>query len=283
MSPDLRPVLVATRTCAAELSAGFAHPLRTFRYVALHPRLLVYAIPAALIVGGLLIATFWLVGTRTGDWLALLWDRPSGDGWWSEWLLRPLWWTTWALALVALGLVGALVCYGISMPIAGPFLALLAEKVEHIETGFEAPFDPGLLLRGLLLSVRNVALLVALQLALFAGLGLLQFIPLAGQIAAAIVTAIVAPLAVGLSQLDFPTSARLWTLGEQVALVRTNFPRVYGFSLACFLLLYVPLLNLTMAPICVVAATRLVLELEREGRLTAPDRRKALLAQRSRG
>jgi uncharacterized protein involved in cysteine biosynthesis len=52
--------------------------------------------------------------------------------WYSQWLLRPLWYLLYACLFVVLTLVGTGVGYLASLPVAGPLNELLSEKVEQL-------------------------------------------------------------------------------------------------------------------------------------------------------
>ncbi len=265
---------------ALSFFSGFALPFRGLAHLLRHPSLLLWAIPPALITTGLILGGFALTLGYTDDLLNLVWTQPSADAWYVTWLLLPLWYLLFTLVALVLSLLSVLLAYLISIPIAGPFNERLSEKVEHIETGFEAPFDWGVLLRNIAVSLLHVGLFTLIQLTIFALLSAIGLVPVVGQIVAIILSAITSPLLAGFAPFDFPMTIRLWGFGEKMEFMLRNFPMFYGFSLASFLLLYIPGVNIVLMPCCVVGATLAILRLEQQGGLPLPDRRKDLLRKR---
>ena len=193
--------------------AGFFAPFRGVRYLFRHKGLLVYALPPVIITTFLIVLSWCLAFGYTDVILDALWD-PQGDQWYTTWLLKPLWWVVYAITLLIVLTVGTVLSYLASIPIAGPLFELLSEKVESIETGFDAPFDLVVMIRNLLTTALHVSLFLALQLVIYALVLLIQLIPVVGQVLGAIVGGITGPLLVGFVPFDYPTTIRLWTFRE---------------------------------------------------------------------
>jgi uncharacterized protein involved in cysteine biosynthesis len=272
----MKPAAIVSRLEgeATRLTDGLVAPMAGLRYLLAHPSLLRYALPALVVTGSLLALGLWTAFTRADDLLALLWARPEGDGWLVAWLLGPLWQISRALLTVGLGVVLAVAAHVLGSPVAGPFLELLSERVEAIETGYEAPFRLRVLWLGIRTGLRNGLLLLGAQIGVFVASTIIGFVPVVGPVVGVVLLVVVTPLGVGLTQLDAPTNVRLFTLAEKAALLRRNFPLWWGFSLTTFAMLYVPFVNLALAPACVVGATLLLLRIERQGGLPGLDRRK---------
>jgi CysZ protein len=261
----------------ARFANGFLAPFQGARYLFQHPALLKYALPPALLTALTLFALTALVFGTTSDLVNALWTRPDAATWASQYLLLPLWYLLYASLLITLTLLGTGLGYLASLPLAGPFNELLSEKIEAIETGFEAPFHLPILLRNLLVTVLHLLAFSALQLLAWGLAALLNLIPALGQILAASITFLTSPLLVGFVPFDYPMTLRLWRFSEKLRFMRRHFALFWGFSAASFLFLYIPFLNLLFLPACVTAATLLTLKMEASGELNTPDRRKALL------
>lgn len=228
------------------------------------------------IVAALIIAGLALVWSHSGDLVGLLWAMPEGTDAWTTWL----WWPLWRLLHITLGLVMSVLVVVLSavlsIPICGPFMELLAEQVEHIETGYEAEFDLRLMLRNTFVSLGHALIFTAVGLGLtMLGL-LLGLIPILGQILALGLSFTLVPIMLAMTPIDFPLAVRGWSLRDKFRLLKNNLSYVHGFAVANYAFLLVPFVNLLLLPACVVASTRFVLSLEAQGDLVELDRRKAL-------
>ncbi|MEL6180124.1 MAG: EI24 domain-containing protein [Myxococcota bacterium] len=265
------------QTTWAEVWRGFSAPFRGLHYMTAHPKTLVYALPPVPIIGALLGGMFYLTYTHSGDLLSWLWAMPEGSTWVVQWLLQPLWHLAWGVVLLLLSAVGLIAVVIVAIPLAGPFMEMLSEKVEAIETGFQAPFNLGVMLRNMAVSLSHALILGGLGLLVtLLSLGL-SLIPVAGPVLALVIHLTLTPMLVGFNPFDYPMTIRLWPIGDKMGFVRRNLALVYGFSLCTYLMLYIPLLNLVLLPACVVGATRLLLDLQREGRADFRDRRREVL------
>lgn len=262
-------------------SNGFFAPFQGIGYLGRNPGLLKYALPPALLTGLILALLYSLVVGYTGDLVGGIWTQPDGVAWYSQWLLLPLWYILYASIFVVMMLLGTGLGYVASLPIAGPLNELLSEKVEALETGFEAPFDLMVMLRNMLTTVLHVVAFGLLQLSIWLLASLLNLIPVVGQVITIGVTFITSPLVVGFVPFDYPMTLRLWRFKEKLGFMRRHFALFFGFSVASFLFLYIPFLNLLFLPACVVGATLLTLKMEASGELTTRDRRKEILEQRA--
>jgi CysZ protein len=252
-------------------------PFAGLRYLWRRPRLALYALPPALLLGALMFVVYALVTRWADPLMESVWSRPAGQGAFVRWFLGPMWAVAHALLYISLLIGGSGVAWVAASPIAGPFNELLSEKVEALETGFEAPFSLPIMLRNLATSLAHVLAFGLLQALVWAAALLIGLIPIVGQVIAALMTSFTAPLLAGFVPLDFPTTLRLWSFREKLNFMVRHFAVFWGFSVSSFFLLYLPLVNIIFLPACVTGATLLVLDLERRKLLAAPDRRKALL------
>ena len=263
-----------------DFKEGFFAPFRAIKYIFGNPGTLKFALPPVPIVAVLLFFGIYYGVGATDDILEFVWSEPGGDAWYVTWLLNPV----WHLLLFVLGMVMltlSVIAVAItSLPIAGPFMEMLAEKVEKIETGFEAPFNWGVFFRNVVVSIFHVLIFTSMGLFITAGAFALSFIPIVGQVIALVVSFTVVPMMLAFTPLDYPMTVRLWTFADKLRFVWRNLSFFYGFALATYLFLYVPFMNLLLLPACVVAATLTLIRLEEEGRLDFRDRRKEVLVAR---
>jgi uncharacterized protein involved in cysteine biosynthesis len=260
-------------------SAGFSLPFKGIRYLFKHKSLLKYALPPVIVTTTLMIAS-WIIGFSFTDTVVEWIWMPTGEAWYDVWLLKPLWWILYVVTLLIVLTVSTVLSYLASLPVAGPLFEMLSEKVEAIETGFDAPFDLMVMARNMLTTLLHVSAFLMLQLLVFGVIFLVQLIPVAGQVIGALLGTLTGPLLVGFVPFDYPSTIRLWTFREKLAFMFRNFALFFGFALASAVLLYLPVINLLFLPGCVVAATLAVIAMEKSGELTYRDRRKEILRKR---
>jgi CysZ protein len=261
----------------SRFAAGFRAPFRGIKYLFQHKQLLLYALPPVLVTMSLIAVSWWVGIGYTDTILEAVWD-PQGEEWYTTWLLKPLWWVVYLITLLVVLTMGTVLSYLASIPVAGPIFELLSEKVEAIETGFDAPFNLRVMIRNILTTALHVSMFFLIQVVVFVLVLLIQWIPVVGQVIGTIVSAITSPLLVGFVPFDYPTTIRLWTFRQKLTFIFRHFSLFFGFSVAALVLLYVPLVNLLFMPACIVAATLIIIEMERSGELAVRDRRKEILS-----
>ncbi len=258
---------------------GFFAPFWGLGYMLRHPGTLKFALPPVPIVLGLMIVMVMMVFDHSGSVMAWMWDAPAGDAWYVTYLLVPLWHFLKFVLMLVLFVLGSVLITLLSLPLAGPFMEMLSEKVEAIETGFEAPFKLSLAMRNMVISLMHVLLFASMGLTVTLTGFAMGFIPILGQVAALTVSFTAVPMMLAFTPMDYPMTLRLWPFADKMRFVWRNKALFYGFALATYLFLYIPILNLILLPACVVAATRFIIEQESDGRLTQRDRRKELLVR----
>ena len=265
------------KSTISEFWRGFRAPLASIGYMLKHPGTLKFVIPPVIIVGALLSVLLYFGLGHSSEVLGVMWEQPSGDKWYITWILGPLWYLVWFLTMLILAAAAFALSILLSIPLAGPFMEMLSEKVEFIETGFEAPFSLKVMLSNTLMSLSHALLLAIIAVVLGAISLSLSFIPILGQVLAIAFGVTVMPMLIGFNPFDYPMTIRLWPLGDKVSFIRSNLRLTYGFSLSTYIMMYIPFLNLLLLPACVVAATRLIIGLQAEGRISIRDRRKEAL------
>ena len=233
------------------LLSGMTYPFRAVVALSRTPGLWGYiAIPIVvnLIVGaalylGLLLAGLRAIDALTGDLLA--WSGVVG------FLLRVL------LVIGLLLLIGfILVRFGVVL--GSPWYSKLSERLEASRTGQALPRESRGLIklprdigRALAFEVKKLMLVVAVGLALL----LLNFIPVAGSLIAAVGGIALGTTIACLDFLDPPLDRRGFSFRGELRVIRRGLPATAGFGLVCFGLVSVPLLNLVTIPLCVAAGT----------------------------
>ena len=206
------------------------------------------------VVFTVLEVTFVAVAWQARPWVE---QKLSGGGEVLDWLGFVASW----LSVLGLSVLGWLVALFLTPPLSAPALerivALVEKDVaapEHAPLGFFAEFSCGF--RAALLGAA-VTLPIVLLLTLLG----LSFPP------AAVVTTplkvLIGALGVAWGLFDYPLTLRGVGMRQRFAFMRRNLSVVLGFGAAFALLFWLPCCSVVMLPIGVVAATRLVWEIER--------------------
>jgi CysZ protein len=176
-------------------------------------------------------------------WLGILDYLIIGVGW----LLR-------LLLVVGLLLLTGFLLVQFGVLLGAPWYGQLSEQLEELCTGQLYIVEVGI--------VRDIgrAILFELKkLALAAGVGvvllLLNVLPGIGTLAATVGGFALAVTIVCLDFLDAPLERRRLRFREKLRMVFRSLPASAGFSLVCFGLVSVPLLNLLTIPLCVASGT----------------------------
>ncbi|NJP10740.1 MAG: hypothetical protein HC866_15730 [Leptolyngbyaceae cyanobacterium RU_5_1] len=253
--------------------AGATYPFRALILLLRSPQLLRSAVIPILVNVGLGIALYcglllpgwevinhWSSGLSGGveQWVAGL----------PTWLNRVLGWLPtgatlvddllrWLLAialLISLGLL--LVQFGAIL--GAPWYGSLAEQVERYRMGQlpstgQISFNRALrdIGRAIAFQLKKLLLLVGFGLPLL----LLNFFPPLGNLIASIGGITLAATLVFLDFLDPPLERRRLPFRSKLGLVWRTLPASVTFGLICLWLVSIPLLNLVMVPICIIAGT----------------------------
>lgn len=176
------------------------------------------------------------------------------------------WLASW-ISVLTVGALGWLVAMFLAPPLSAPALERIVGIVErdvaaspHAPLGFLAEFSCGF--RAALLGAA-VTLPIVLALTL---LGLL-FAPLA--VVTTPLKLLIGALGVAWGLFDYPLTLRGVGMRQRFAFMRANTSTVLGFGTAFALLFWLPCCSVVMLPIGVVAATRLIWQIE--GARPAPE------------
>jgi CysZ protein len=224
------------------------------------------AAPAA--VFGVLAAVFLWVGWGwASDLVTTLLGPPGGSGLRNG--LRAVASVAAHIALVFGSMIGA---WYTTAALTGPFHDRLSSLVETAELG--TPADPPMSVAMIVSDILTGAIHTLAALTMWATAACLllplQLIPIAGEVAYAVLGTSLSALMVAWQSLDYPLSRRRMPLSAKLALMREHRGASLGLGLGTLALLAIPVLNLLAMPAAVVGATRLTCDLTRLGRAPSP-------------
>jgi len=256
-----------------EIVKGIGAVPRAFALLRVTPRLQrLTVIPA--IISSLLLVVFVFLCLRYGGTLIDHYWSFRGDSGWEEALLRGAHFVLRVLITLFLLVIVGAIFFFCSALLAEPVLEPLSRATEQalgVEIGREK-FSLIEGLRDLALTLRDVCgdlmLFGLVQLALL----LLGMFPGAGHFLHGVLGWVMNAFFAGV-EMSGEALARRGVRGQQRWTIFTrNYWRILGLGMGVMLLLLVPLLQLVTVPVAVIGGTIVVVDLEREGRLTDPAR-----------
>ncbi len=184
----------------------------------------------------------------------------------TTWYLAILFYLFLALAISVFAIIIAFIFSAIYNIIAAPFNDLLSEKVEElvknkkIEEKFSLKLLAGDIFRTVLEEVKKLLLFGGVQILLL----FLNLLPIIGNLAYAVLSFVFTCWFLAYEYVDYPMARKRMEFKEKKGLLLKNKGFSFGFGLATFILIIIPVLNLIFMPACVVAGTLAYLKLKDE-------------------
>jgi CysZ protein len=205
-----------------------------------------------IIYGSIFILSYiWLFGS-IGIWLG---TDEAGTTFWLE-ILHVL--------LLILGfLLVLIVCYFLFTIFGGiitaPFNENISQIVEEGVTGTIAAADPGFW-KDAVLSIKSEIQKLAFYFSILFLIFLLNILPVVGNILSLILGTVFSFYFNALDFLDYPMQRKLMKFKNKLKVTQNGGMISYGFGAMAFLMMFLPIVNVFMKPILVVAGTRLYWE-----------------------
>jgi len=212
------------------------------------------------------IGAVWGAWELQDDLVDLIWEDPTGDGFWDS-AGRVAHGFLEIIAFLMLLVTSFFVVLGLSTVLAAPFNDALSEEVEHLQTGRKGPpFSMLTLLRDTVRTVLLESTKFLIWAAIMIPLFVMSFgLPGIGQILYSVVGYLFTSLYFAIDYIDWPAARRNKALSYRTKVLSERFAACFGFGSGVFILLWVPFLNLFFMPAAVAGGTLLFLDLEGEG------------------
>ncbi len=250
--------------------AGIKMPFKAVAFLLKRPKLWpLVAVPAAINFTLFSVGVYltWGWSSALMEWL---WAYPVVEAWY-HWGLVALWWVVAAAAkigVIVLTYFGALAFGGV---LASPFNDALSQQTEKLLLGSRFVEPPNAaFVPSTVRSIGSSALMATLHLAATLPLLLLNFVPVAGAMAATVASMSVGALFVSMEYTDTLLERRQLSLREKWRAVWDQRPFALGFGAGTNLMLAIPLLNFLCIPIAVVAGTAVGIGLDQWDALPSP-------------
>lgn len=244
---------------------GASYPLRTLSVFQKSPRLLRFLlVPIALnfIIGiALYIGLLFPAWNGLTDLIAVLSDRFDAfvanlPAWLSflDYAILGLGWLLRVLLVLGLFLVTGFIFLQFGVILGAPWYGQLSEQIEKFRLGRVEVVEVHIfqdIWRAILFELKKIALWLAIALPLL----LLNFIPGLGPPIASLGGILLTATIACLDFLDGPSERRRFSFRKKLSLVLKTLPASGSFSVVCWILSSIPLVNLVTIPICVASGT----------------------------
>jgi CysZ protein len=245
---------------------GFRLPFQSIAYLAQHRSLWKWAaLPAG--VNLLLFCTAFailLIYAPTLYGLMQFESLSTQTTWMWSLLLNMLGATMGALLILLSGAILVVVFLLLSKIIASPFLDVLAQQVEYLHGENQAAtFNLRYIWRSFWIAIGAELKRTGFVMAVYTLLFLLGFIPVFAPftaLAGTLFTILFLPL----QYTGYTMDHRLMTFRQRRRLIAQRPWLMFGFGIAAFLTIFIPLLNLICLPILVVGGTLLMMEFQED-------------------
>ena len=239
-----------------EFLFGFTYPFRSLKFFFSHSVLIKYSIAPMLInlliYGSIFILSYsWLMGSLE-KWLGI---ENTEAGFWLKFLHT---------ALLIIGFLLVLfICYLLftilGNIVTAPFNEEISQRVEEIVTGTKEGHKMGFW-EDAYMSIKGEIQKLAFYLIILLFIFSLNLIPVAGSVVSSIIGVIFSSYYNALDFLDYPMTRKKMRFLDKLKVTRKGKLVTYGFGFIAFLLLFLPIVNVFMKPILVVAGTSLFYE-----------------------
>ncbi|MEI7483788.1 MAG: EI24 domain-containing protein [Ignavibacteriota bacterium] len=168
-----------------------------------------------------------------------------------------------AVILVVSFLILLVLCYFIIVIVGGivsaPFNENISLIIEEALTGRKTDYHPGFwkdTWYNILAELKKLAFYFSFLLIFF----LIGFIPLIGEIISVVLGTIFSFFFNALDFFDYPMTRKYFTLRDKIKVTYAKPMYTLGFGCASFLIMFLPVVNVLMKPLCVVSGTAFYFE-----------------------
>lgn len=230
---------------------GFIYPFKCFGLFFKYPKTILLSIIPVFINLIIYISTFLFFYIKIIELSkSLTGANNPATGFWSDFFNT--------LILIISFLLLLIICYFVVLIIGGiitaPFNENISLIIEENITGKKSEYSPGFWL-DTWMNIKSELLKLLFYFSFIFLFFLIGFIPLIGTIISVVLGTIFSFFFNALDFLDYPMTRKYMTLEQKIKSVYSKPMYSLGFGCSVFLLMVVPLINVLLKPICVVAGT----------------------------
>jgi len=238
--------------------AGFAYPFRAFGLFFKYPKIITYSLIPFIVNLAVYVSSFAFLYSEIIDTSSRLTGSANSDAGFFQEILH-------VLILVVSFLLLLVLCYFIIVIAGGIFSAPFNENIsliiEENLTGRKTEYNPGFWL-DTWLNVKSELKKLSFYFSFILIFFLLGFIPLIGPIISVVLGTLFSFFFNALDFMDYPMTRRYMTLRQKIKITYSRPMHSLGFGCAAFLIMFLPVLNIILKPLCVISGTVIYFEKE---------------------
>lgn len=239
-----------------EFFFGFIYPLKSFSFFLKNPKLILYSMVPILIniliYGTIFILSFsWFI-----DFLNNIKNSRDSD---ALWLQEFFYVVVLVVTFIALLIVCYLAFVIFGSIITAPFNEKISRYMEEHITKTRVEYNVRFW-KDAWLSIKAELLKIAFYLSILIPIFLLNLLPVIGSILSATLGVVFSFYFNALDFLDYPMTRKFFTLRKKIKVVSSKKMLSLGFGCCAFLLMFLPIVNVFLKPVCVSAGTLYILK-----------------------
>jgi CysZ protein len=237
---------------------GFAYPFRAFGLAFKYPKIITYSIIPFIVNLAVYVSSFIVLYSEIINTSSRLTGSGNPEAGFFTEILH-------ILILVISFVLLLVLCYFIIVIVGGivsaPFNENISLVIEENLTDRKSEYKPGFWL-DTWLNIKSELKKLAFYFSLILIFFLLGFIPLIGPIISVVLGTLFSFFFNALDFLDYPMTRRYMTLRQKIKITYSRPMISFGFGCATFLIMFLPVLNIIMKPLCVISGTVIYFEKE---------------------
>ncbi len=237
---------------------GFASPFKSMGLFFKYPKTIAYSIIPVSINLVLYITSFVYIYSAIMEQSSKITGAGEpGAGFWQD--------LAYVSILIFSFILVLIVCYFIIMIFGGlisaPFNENISLIIEESITGKKSDYNPGFW-KDTWLNISSELKKLAFYFSIIFIFFLIGFIPLIGSIISVILSTLFSFFFNALEFYDYPMTRRFYTLRKKIKVTASKPMYSMGYGCAAFLIMFLPVVNVVLKPLCVVSGTAFFFEKE---------------------
>jgi len=235
---------------------GFTYPIKSINYYLKNPKLVLYSI-VPFIINLIIYGTIFIISINkaTGFSENLTGSGDANAAVWQKFLN--------IIIIVLLIFLVLLICYlafiTLGNLLTAPFNEKISKYAENKITNKESENEIGFW-KDSFLSIKAEGAKIVFYLSILIPIFLLNLIPVIGSVLSTSLGILFSFFYNALDFLDYPMTRRYYTLRKKINIVLSRKMLSIGFGCCIFLMMFLPVINLFLKPVCVTAGTTLFFE-----------------------
>ncbi|MCI0473103.1 MAG: EI24 domain-containing protein [Ignavibacteria bacterium] len=237
---------------------GFAYPFRAFGLFFKYPKIIIYSLIPFIVNLAVYISSFAILYSEIIDTSSSFTGSANPDAGFFQEALH-------VVILILSFIILLILCYFIIVIVGGiisaPFNENISLVIEESHTGRKSDYRPGFW-QDSWLNVKSELKKLTFYFSFILMFFLLGFIPLIGPIISVVLGTLFSFFFNALDFMDYPMTRRYLTLRQKIKITFSKPMLSLGFGCASFLIMFLPVFNIMLKPLCVISGTVIYFEKE---------------------